>query len=176
MDKTTWLELHKVCPICGRENVEISDMEVTGVSESDYSDTLNVAKCLDCGWKGMKKNLVPGKNDRKCIELGLRTTDVAEETYVSVEDIVGALRKFGEQLIETLDNPDVINYTQKLLTEIFKMLINVDVTHRKEKIKKIMELKKESECKCEEGCKCGSEGGMLDPDSKTEGGIENGNN
>ena len=138
MNKTEWIESHKCCPNCGSKNVEITEVENSNMNPEEYHDELSMAKC-ECGWKGMRKNLVPTEQNSRNIKVELRTMDKDGQVYVSCWDMVGAMRAYQANVIALLKDEQQRNFTTALFEEIYKMVIAADYQHRVAKEKQAAE-------------------------------------
>ena len=148
MKQKEWNRLHTCCPQCKNPNVIKTDKTPIVTDIDNYTDDVNMATCPLCTWKGMVKQLVQNPadlNEVKNLSVELRTIDKVDNegnthVYISAEDCVGSIRNFGMELIPALKDDSAKIYTEQLLSEIIKIFISADVTHRAEKIKKLQQM------------------------------------
>lgn len=146
MKKQEWYANHACCPKCGELKIVQTTSAIVQLPGSEFTDETNKATCPICGWKGMVKQLKPDPNatrDVQKMQVQLRTMDKDNNVYVSTEDCVATIRNFGSELISALKDEQTITYTENLLTEILKIFIGTDITHRTAKAKEQMRIQNE---------------------------------
>jgi len=148
MKQKEWNRAHTCCPQCKNPNVIKTEKAPIVADIDNFTDDVNMATCPLCAWKGMVKQLIQNPadlNEVKNLNVELRTIDKVDNegnthVYISAEDCVGSIRNFGMELIPALKDDGAKVYTEQLLSEIIKIFISADVTHRAEKIKKLQQM------------------------------------
>lgn len=146
MNKIEWNRHHTNCPNCKGSKVTVTDKAVAVKDEMNYIDDINTAKCDECGWKGMKKQLIESptyEEEKKKIEelkVSIRTIDNNEGdgkvgVYLNGEDILAFIELFANKLTNALTDEDTINYTQNVLGEVFNGIMSTMVEHTKGRFK-----------------------------------------
>ena len=131
MNREQWELAHKACPKCGSTSTKQTLVGVVEVIGEDYEDSINSAECVQCGWAGMVRDLVPENSvvDGGDKPMPIRTLDFQGETYVNSKDIVTAMLDFNERLKATIKRPDVQLFSDALFREITEMVVTVDKGH-----------------------------------------------